>query len=70
MAEQRPSRRVDVVGVVLSLVLLTVASVGLTGDPWWFLQSAAKWIIAGAIALIGIGLLLGSLPGRPRSRQR
>ena len=70
MTEQRVVRRVDVVGVVISLVLLTVASVGLTGDPWWFLQSAVKWIIAGAIALIGLGLLLGSLPGRARSRQR
>ena len=64
MAERRPARRIDVVGVVLSLVLLTVAAVGLTGDPWWFLQSAVKWVIAGAIALIGVGLLLGSLPSR------
>jgi hypothetical protein len=57
-----------VVGVVLSLVLLTVALVGLTGDPWWFLQSAVKWVIAGAMALIGLGLLLGTLPGRSRDR--
>ena len=70
MAEQPAVRRVDVVGVVISLVLLTVASVGLTGDPWWFLQSAVKWILAGAIALIGLGLLLGSLPSRSRSRER
>lgn len=69
MAERAPARRVDVVGVVMSLVLLTVASVGLTGDPWWFLQSAVKWIIAGAIALIGLGLLVGSLPGRARNQQ-
>ena len=69
MAEQRPARRVDVVGVVVSLVLLTVASVGLTGDPWWFLQSAVKWVVAGAIAVIGLGLLLGSLPGRNTQRQ-
>lgn len=64
MAESKPTRRIDVVGVVLSLVLLTVASVGLTGDPWWFLQSAVKWMVAGAIALIGLGLLVGSLPRR------
>jgi hypothetical protein len=69
VAEQRPARRIDVVGVVLALVLLTVASVGLTGDPWWFLQSAVKWVIAGAIALIGLGLLLGSLPGRSGHRR-
>ena len=67
MAEQGPARRIDVVGVVLSLVLLTVASVGLTGDPWWFLQSAVKWIVAGAVALIGLGLLVGSLPRRAGS---
>lgn len=64
MAESKPTRRIDVVGVVLSLVLLTVASVGLTGDPWWFLQSAVKWMVAGAIALIGLGLLVSSLPRR------
>ncbi len=69
MAERGPARRVDVVGVVMSLVLLTVASVGLTGDPWWFLQSAVKWVIAGAIAMIGVGLLLGSLPRRADHRQ-
>ncbi len=73
MTEQRndrPSRRVDVVGVVVALVLLTVASVGLAGNPWWFLQSAVKWVAAGAIGLIGLGLLAGSLPGRRSAKDR
>ncbi len=59
-------RRVNVIGVVLSLVFLVVASVGLTGNPWWLLDSGAKWIIAGLIALTGLGLLLTALPGGRR----
>ena len=56
------------IGVVLSLVFFTVSVVGLTGDPWWFVDSAAKWIVAGLIALIGLGLLATALPGSGRSR--
>jgi len=61
---------VNVVGVVLSLIFLTVSAVGLTGDPWWFVDSGAKWIVAGAIALIGIALLATALPGAQRSGHR
>lgn len=62
-----PARRpVNVIGVVMSLVFLTVASVGITGNPWWLLDSAAKWIIAGVIALVGLGLLATALPGARR----
>jgi hypothetical protein len=63
-----PARhRVNVVGVVLAVVFLVIASVGLTGNPWWLLAADAKWIIAGVIALIGLGLLVTALPGRRRS---
>ena len=62
-------RRVNVLGVVISLVFLTISVVGLTGNPWWFVDSAAKWIVAGVIALIGLGLLATALPGSQRSRQ-
>ncbi|MET3804846.1 presenilin-like A22 family membrane protease [Nakamurella sp. UYEF19] len=62
-----PARRINVIGVVMSLVFLTVASVGLTGNPWWLVDSAAKWIIAGAIAIVGLGLLATALPGRRRT---
>ena len=61
-------RRANVIGVVLSLVFLTISVVGLTGNPWWFVDSAAKWIVAGMIALIGLGLLATALPGSRRSR--
>ncbi|WP_090476475.1 hypothetical protein [Nakamurella panacisegetis] len=63
-----PTRRpVNVIGVIMSLVFLTVASIGLSGNPWWLLNAGAKWIVAGVIALIGLSLLVGALPGR-RSR--
>lgn len=55
-----PARRVNVIGVVLSVVFLAVASVGIGGYAGWLFDEAAKWIIAGVIALIGLGLLFGS----------
>ena len=69
MAESTPARPVNIVGLVLSLVFLTVAAVGLTGNPWWFLESAAKWTIVGAIALVGLGLLVTAFP-RSRGARR
>lgn len=59
--------RVNVIGVVMSLVFLIVASVGLTGNPWWLLDPGAKWLVAGVIALIGLGLVTSALPRRRRS---
>jgi len=59
-------RRVSVIGVFFALVFLAVASVGFTGDPWWLLNEATKWIIAGVVALVGVGLLATALPGRQR----
>ena len=59
-------RRVNLIGLLFSLIFLSVASVGFTGDPWWLLSSATKWIVAGAVALVGIGLLATALPGRSR----
>ena len=66
MPEKAASARrpVNVIGVIMALIFLTVASVGLTGNPWWLLNAGAKWIIAGVIAVIGLGLLFGALPGR------
>jgi len=58
-----------VIGVVLALVFLTVSAIGLTGDPWWLVDSAVKWLVAGAIALVGLGLLLTALPGVARDRK-
>ena len=68
MADQTTAtrRRVSVIGIFFALMFLAVASVGFTGDPWWLLSSATKWIIAGVVALIGVGLLATALPGRQR----
>jgi hypothetical protein len=72
MADQAPGtsgtqrRRVSFIGLFFSLVFLAVASVGFTGDPWWLLNEATKWIVAGVVALFGIALLATALPGRQR----
>ncbi len=63
-------RRTNVLGVVLSLAFMTVSIVGLTGNPWWFVDTAATWMVAGAIALVGLGLLATALPGARRNRGR
>jgi len=59
-------RRVNPIGLLLALAFLAVASVGFSGDPWWLLNSATKWVIAGAVAVVGISLLATALPGRNR----
>lgn len=69
MTPPTPTRRsVNVIGVVMALVFLTVASVGLTGSPWWLIDTAAKWIVAGVIAVIGLTLLFTALPRNRRTR--
>lgn len=72
MAEQTSGttgqrRRVSVLGIFFSLVFLAVASVGFTGDPWWLLNEATKWVVAGVVALVGIALLATALPGRRKN---
>ena len=63
----RPERRrVNPIGLLFALAFLAVASVGFSGDPWWLLNSATKWVIAGAVAVVGISLLATALPGRNR----
>lgn len=73
MADQTPGgtgtqqrRRVSIIGLLFSLVFFAVASVGFTGDPWWLLNEATKWVVAGVVALVGIALLATALPGRQR----
>lgn len=66
----RERRQANVFGVMLSVVLLAVASVGFTGDPWWLFNAATKWIVAGLIAVIGVVLLLTALPGRRRATRQ
>ena len=59
----------SIIGLVFSLVFFAVASVGFTGDPWWLLNEATKWVIAGVVAVVGISLLATALPGRNRKEQ-
>ena len=70
MSAATPTRgRVSLGGVVLALVFLAVASAGFTGNPFWLLDEATKWIVAGALALVGIGLVVSTLPARRRRRE-
>lgn len=58
-----PRRRVSITGIILALVFLAIASVGWTGDPFWLLNEGTKWVAAGVLALIGLGLVATTLPG-------
>lgn len=69
-AEKAVGARTNVIGVVMSLVFFVVASVGLTGNPWWLWEAGTKWIIAGAIALVGLGLLSSALPRKRPGKSR
>ncbi|MEO5833760.1 MAG: hypothetical protein ABJA16_14665 [Nakamurella sp.] len=63
MSTPAPARgQVSVTGVLLALVFLTVASVGFTGNPFWLLTAGTKWVAAGALAVIGLGLVASTLP--------
>ena len=62
-------RRVSIIGLVFSLAFFAVASVGFSGDPWWLLGEATKWVIAGVVAVVGISLLLSALPGRQQQNR-
>ncbi len=64
-----PRTRISVIGVVFSLAFFAVASVGFSGNPWWLLNEATKWVIAGLVALVGISLLASALPGRQRKNR-
>ncbi|AZI58639.1 hypothetical protein EH165_11345 [Nakamurella antarctica] len=55
---------VSVAGLVFALAFACIASVGITGDPWWLLNQGTKWVAVGLLAVVGIGLVLTTLPGR------
>jgi hypothetical protein len=59
-------RGVNWIGLLFSLAFLAVASVGFTGNPFWLFTEWTKWLFAGIVAAVGIGLLLTALPGRGR----
>jgi hypothetical protein len=62
----RQRRGISIIGLLFSLAFFAVASVGFTGDPWWLLNEATKWVAAGIVAVVGIGLLLTALPSRQK----
>jgi len=67
MADRNGSRRrPDSLGILMGLLFLVIASVGLSGSVWWLLSGHWKWIAAGAVALVGLTMVLSSLPGRRR----
>ena len=60
---------VNIIGVVFALAFFPpLASVGFTGDPWWLVNEATKWVIAGVVAVVGISLLASALPGRSKQQ--
>lgn len=68
MAEPtRNHRHADLLGIVLALLFLGVASVGFAGNTWWLLSGNWKWMAAGVVALVGLAMVASSLPRRRRS---
>lgn len=64
-----PTRRtVKPVGILFALAFLAVSSAAFTGDPWWLFTTVTIWAVAAAVALVGLVLLFGALPGRRRAR--
>ncbi len=58
----RPARR-RLPGVLVAFVFLTIATMGITGDPFWLLNQGTPWVAAGVLALLGLGLIGSTLPG-------
>jgi hypothetical protein len=58
------SRRTDLISLVIAVILLVIAGIGIGGQTWWLIPNLLPWIIAGVAALVGLGLIVSSLPGR------
>ncbi|MTD14313.1 hypothetical protein GIS00_10170 [Nakamurella sp. YIM 132087] len=69
MADQQPSRRVDILGLIFGVIFLGVAVGSFGGSPLWLFSEAGKWIVTGIIGLIGIGFLISALPRRKQEQQ-
>lgn len=66
--QQPPRSRINPLGVLISLIFLAIAGVGFTGDPVVLFSQNTQWLVAGVLGLIGIGLVLTTLPGLRRRR--
>jgi hypothetical protein len=62
------SRRTDLISLVIAVILLVIAGIGIGGQTWWLIPNLLPWIIAGIAALVGLGLIVSSLPGRRNHR--
>lgn len=60
---RRHGRR-DTIGLVIAVLFLIVAASGIGGATWWLVPHLLPWIAAGAAALVGLGLIVSSLPRR------
>jgi hypothetical protein len=63
------SRRTDLISLVIAVILLVIAGIGIGGQTWWLIPNLLPWIIAGIAALVGLGLIVSSLPGRRTKHQ-
>lgn len=62
--------RIDLTALILALLLLGVAAIGLSGETWWLIPNLMPWLIAGAVALVGLGLIVSTLPRRHRGERK
>lgn len=60
----RKRRGIDLMALVIALVLIAVAAIGIGGDTWWLIPNLLPWALAGVAALIGVGLIVSTLPRR------
>lgn len=60
----RGAKRVDSAGVVFAVIFMGIAAMGITGVTHWWRPSIGLWGIAALIAVIGLGLVISSLPRR------
>lgn len=63
--QQRRRRRFDLVGLIFGFVFLTVAIGALAGDPMWAVSRGGVWVVTGLIAVLGLGLLISTIPRKP-----
>jgi hypothetical protein len=63
---QRRTGRTDVISLVVAAILLVIAAIGIGKQTWWLIPNLLPWAAAGVAALIGLGLIVSSLPGRRR----
>lgn len=59
-------RPIDIVALLVAFALLAIAAIGISGTTRWVIPNLLPWAGAGVVALVGLGLILSSLPHRRR----